>query len=590
MTRMWLKHPVLWHSSRVPSGYNYTAMTPWQIELIRTPWHDWYTADWDYGLSTVYFFCAAIAFFAIGNAVFRLRQTKGENDNAIGDIHKIPLYTRAVALSRALGAKQFRATQVQYYSPPLSAIVIVLGMITYFAALAFSVHPYLWPNIAMGHSPPIATRSGWISVAILPFLLVFATKVNLIGILTGVSHEKLQVYHRWSAWIMYITSLIHTFPFIVQSIRMGEMTTNWNTTPWYWTGVAALVPQTWLVFMSWGPIRNRYYETFKKLHFIASGVFVAALFVHCNFRLTSWDYIGAAAGLYVVSWLVRFGRTFYNSFCTDVAAFEALPGDAVKVTIPSKLKWSAGQHFFIRFLDLGVHAATSHPFTVATLSGGSTSEDSVCTMELYVKVHGGITKRLATLCQGGGLRSSRVLLDGPYGGVEGNLKVYDRVLLLAGGSGITFVVPLLLDIVRNSVKDSSQMCRNVHLVWAVRTPCTLTWFEDVLSAAAKGASEGFSVRISYYITGISATTTDETSSTSEKSGLEQAITKDYGRPVLRDIVSGFCEEAGTVGIAACGPESFNFDVGNAVSECELAIARGRARCSEIYLHQESYSW
>ncbi|KAI0329178.1 hypothetical protein GY45DRAFT_1253334 [Cubamyces sp. BRFM 1775] len=579
---MWLKHPVLWHSSRVPSGYNYTLMTPWQIELIRMPWHDWYTADWDYGLSTVYFFCAAIAFFAIGNALFRVRQVKGENAKYI------PLCTKAVAVSRALGAKQLRVLQFQYYSPPLSAIIIVLGMITYFSALTFSVHPYLWPNIAMGHSPPIATRSGWTSVAILPFLLAFATKVNFIGILTGVSHEKLQVYHRWSAWIMYITSLIHTFPFIVQSTRMGEMTTNWNTTPWYWTGVAALVPQTWLVFMSWGPIRNRYYETFKKLHFVASGVFVAALFVHCNFRLTSWGYIGAAAGLYVVSWLVRFGRTFYNSFYVGVAALEALPGDAVKVTIPSKLKWGAGQHFFVRFLDLGIHAATSHPFTVATLPSESAAKDDVNMIELYVKIHGGITRRLQGLCQGGCLRSSRVLLDGPYGGVEGDLKVYDRVLLLAGGSGATFVVPLLLDIVRSSAKDTSQVRRKVHLVWAVRTPCTLSWFEDVLAATVKGGSGDLSVSISYYITGTSTAAPDETSSISEKSEVEHAVTKEYGRPVLRDIVKEFCDEAGSVGIAACGPESFDFDVGNAVSECELAIARGRARCSEIYLHQESY--
>lgn len=32
-------------------------------------------------------------------------------------------------------------------------------------------------------------------------------------------------------------------------------------------------------------------------------------------------------------------------------------------------------------------------------------------------------------------KSSGVLLDGPYGGVHGSLRDYDRVLLLAGGSG-----------------------------------------------------------------------------------------------------------------------------------------------------------
>ena len=77
----------------------------------------------------------------------------------------------------------------------------------------------------------------------------------------------------------------------------------------------------------------------------------------------------------------------------------------------------------------------------------------------------------------------------------------------------------------------------------------LTWFEDVLSAAAKQSSRTLSVNISYHITGTSATITDEASSMSEKSGLEQAVTKDYSRPVLRDIISGFCDEAGSVGIA-----------------------------------------
>jgi hypothetical protein len=33
----WLKHPVLWHSSRIPSGYNYTAMTTDQRAMLTEP-------------------------------------------------------------------------------------------------------------------------------------------------------------------------------------------------------------------------------------------------------------------------------------------------------------------------------------------------------------------------------------------------------------------------------------------------------------------------------------------------------------------------------------------------------------------------
>jgi len=61
-----------------------------------------------------------------------------------------------------------------------------------------------------------------------------------------------------------VAGLVHTFPFIVDGIEMGTMRKSWNTSPYYWSGVAALVPQTYLVFFSWGIFRNKYYETFKK--------------------------------------------------------------------------------------------------------------------------------------------------------------------------------------------------------------------------------------------------------------------------------------------------------------------------------------
>ena len=143
------------------------------------------------------------------------------------------------------------------------------------------------------------------------------------------------------------------------------------------------------------------------------------------------DYFWATAALYASSWLVRYIRTFFNG--TSDATFEELPENMVKITIPTKVSWKPGQHFFVRFLDLGVHAATSHPFTVASLSDTKSGGKGV--VEMYARVHGGITARLGAIARNGTVKASRVLLDGPYGGVEGNLKAYDRVLLLGGGSG-----------------------------------------------------------------------------------------------------------------------------------------------------------
>lgn len=35
-------------------------------------------------------------------------------------------------------------------------------------------------------------------------------------------------------------------------------------------------------------LRNRFYEFFKWMHYLATLLFVIFFFIHCDFRLTSW--------------------------------------------------------------------------------------------------------------------------------------------------------------------------------------------------------------------------------------------------------------------------------------------------------------
>ncbi|KAJ7675287.1 hypothetical protein B0H17DRAFT_1140364 [Mycena rosella] len=53
-TTIWLKHSVLWHSSRGPGGY-----ARWHGVGI-CPVHSWHAADWDYGQKTLAFLCTTI--------------------------------------------------------------------------------------------------------------------------------------------------------------------------------------------------------------------------------------------------------------------------------------------------------------------------------------------------------------------------------------------------------------------------------------------------------------------------------------------------------------------------------------------------
>ena len=84
-----------------------------------------------------------------------------------------------------------------------------------------------------------------------------ASKSNWITLATGVTHEKLQVFHRWIAYAFFVLALMHTFPFIVWHVRNHDMVHQFTVSNVfeYWTGIVALVFQAWLTLASWGPIR-----------------------------------------------------------------------------------------------------------------------------------------------------------------------------------------------------------------------------------------------------------------------------------------------------------------------------------------------
>lgn len=165
---------------------------------------------------------------------------------------------RTVALNRYLSHRSFRINALNWNSAPIGVLLLGTVGAIFFLAMTFGPKPYYWPGKGQteyGNSPPIATRTGWMSLGCMPFVFATSPKSNMVTGLTGVSHEKLQVFHRWISYAMYVLALIHTFPFIVFHIWKGDMVEQWNTSVAYWTGVVALLAQTYLTFASASPLR-----------------------------------------------------------------------------------------------------------------------------------------------------------------------------------------------------------------------------------------------------------------------------------------------------------------------------------------------
>lgn len=208
-----------------------------------------YEADRRYSLPTVAFFLTVILLFTIASGV--AKYFPNALRNTVFGRHM-------VALARFLSYRIWKIPALNWYSASAGACLIGSIGVIFLFSMVLGPKPYYWPNtetLNFGNSPPIATRSGWMSIACLPFLFMLAAKENPITLLTRVPYEKLISFHKCVAWAMYILALVHTFPFIIHHVWKGDMYETWKTDVFYWTGVVALSALTWLQFMSTGFIR-----------------------------------------------------------------------------------------------------------------------------------------------------------------------------------------------------------------------------------------------------------------------------------------------------------------------------------------------
>ncbi|KAH8897421.1 putative ferric reductase transmembrane component [Thozetella sp. PMI_491] len=597
----WLDQPVMLHSSRADK----CTLTAEQCAYRSGYWRYWYEADHVFGLSTIYFFIVTIGICLVGFWSLKL---------APASLRQQSWFRKAVSFFRFLAYRRFKA--LGWETPSAGVLFLLVTGFIFFMAMTLGPQPYYWPNtrtLSFGNSPPIATRTGYMALACLPFLIILATKANMIASLTGVSHDRLMVFHTWVAWAMLVLALVHTFPFIVFHTWKGDMVTLWNTSVVYWTGVAALIPQAYLTFMSLPRIRNKYYEFFKATHYIAAILFVVFFFIHCDFRLTSWDYFIATGVLYTVSFLYSQIRTYFEHGISQRATVVRVSQNTLKVTVPVKnMTWQPGQHVFLRFLAFGLHAFTAHPFTICSSATMKSSDKSgERALVFYVRPRWGVTCRLAAAVarQPGGL-TVPVLIEGPYGGLQTRpLNSYDRALVIGCGIGAGFSLPFVMEwaLMKSRVPSDNggKLASRLQVIIATRDAELIEWYEAALVEFLEDHGLPFTIDdveiLVYFTTSNEVTPTpsqhDATIAGDEKSlSALPKVTRIpikvlSGRPDITTVVREATLEAGvSVGIAACGPAGVLKAAQDEAATAQLKILSSGTGAKEVYLHSEVFSW
>lgn len=319
--------------------------------------------------------------------------------------------------------------------------------------------------------------------------------------------------------------------------------------------------------------RRLSYKFFIFQHIVSAITYLVFLFLHTRDLFTSWIYLWATVAIYGGAIAVRMIGTAWWSVRISKASISALVDNAVSVKIEvltTKGQWKAGQHVFIRFLALAPFR--SHPFTIASIE-----EDGE--LNLIIKQQKGLTRTLYNKVIR--LESSwitRVLIDGPYGGPNRDPGSFDTVVLVAGGVGVTFTLPIMKDLVRRMQDLSKIRCSNVQFIWTVRSESTLAWImpeiEDCVSIKN-------GVQAELYVTNANL-------GFAKRENLDPNISINYRRPNLSNVLSmAAAQNQGRMCVFGAGPKGLVSSLNTEVAKLQKGVIRDRGS-TEIFLHAELF--
>ncbi|KAJ7041407.1 hypothetical protein C8F04DRAFT_1391200 [Mycena alexandri] len=508
-------------------------------------------------------------------------------------------------------------------------------------------------------------RAGFLALAQLTPVFLFASKNSPLTALLlgpGADYTKLNYIHRWSSRFLFLGALVHGSLWINNHLiyDLPILTQQKEA-----SGVAALGCLCVIMLTSIAPVRRWCYSAFLLIHFL---VFPAFFITICYHTIYATPWIFPPLAFYGADLLFRVFR-----WRVVVGHVEAKDGGISLIHIPlATTGWRAGQHVQVRAL-IGGRAWEGHPLSVccaapdvsclrapdggpigmllaaracgdwsralhsfgladgeldlvarkkaADLEAGEPHEGAVVAHEKRAP-----TDEDADTLPG---REAHFILEGPYGGPTLHAGDYERVLLFAGGSGVTFTLAVLDELVGRCVRQrrrEGEKTRRVVWCWCVRSFGAINWFAPQLLQIATLAARpdaGLDLRIRIFVTclcdpdavpaipgctvtearpvvgtvlsrlldprpapgadccGIADLDDSAAASTEDlpQSGEEEDLDVEKGG--RRAMISG----AGGVAVFAAGPRTLIREAGNAVASANLGRGRaagGVAFCGEVF--------
>lgn len=441
----------------------------------------------------------------------------------------VPL-NKSIALFRWIFYRPIPAFKIgglEFAFPSGAVVAIISAALVFVTLYCFVPQPLYYWSIKLG-SPPLAIRAGMLAVSMVPWIVALATKANLITMLTGLGPERLNGLHRWAAYICLFLCLVHMVPFYITPIWTEGASVNYRNFVnlpiyVYGTGWAAMAPMLVLVVHSLPFLRHRLYELFIYIHIPVSWIFVAMLIWHTKNYLSSWGYLFSTVAIWAITYFIRLFYLNWSSplrtesfMIGEECAVTLLPQNAIKVTIPTEMRWRPGQYVYLRMPRIAFFE--SHPFTISSLCSDdlpSAYGEDYRDMTLVFRPFQGFTRKvLNKALEMGPFQTYSAYIEGPYGGMHRQLAAFDDVVFFAGGSGITAIASQLLDLIKK-IRDGKAVTKSVKVIWSLRNPESMEWFQEELRICRDHAPANI-VNCHFFLTGVDKDNQTERDQVQEK--------------------------------------------------------------------------
>ncbi|KAH3672345.1 hypothetical protein WICMUC_004317 [Wickerhamomyces mucosus] len=390
----------------------------------------------------------------------------------------------------------------------------------------------------------IADRSGILSFAHFPILILFAGRNNLLISFSGINYSSFMIYHKWTARVMFIQGAIHSMAYGVL-IQQDKMMDYYRKIKWFQSGILAFYLGIVICVIAIHYIRTRYYEFFLISHIVLAFVFLMCCFIHCiEFGWLEWIIISFA--FWLTDRIIRVYRLI--KFGAPRAKIEYISDETFKISVQRPENWIPfpGCYVYIHFLHFSIFWQ-SHPFTIVD----SALKDREIT--IYVKSKEGLTNKVLQLIGFSQPYFMRVSLEGPYG-FESPLQNYNNVLLIAGGNGIPGPFYHVIHLVKQSLLPK----KRIRLIWIIRKVETLKWFQSELETCFKYSEY---LEIDIYIT--KNFDSKMISNNMLLAKFNKFIRFHKGRiPTSKVLMDEFVNVTGSLAISTCGPPILCDDIRN----------------------------